>query len=97
MSALIVTAETLIGMAQQSAYLWMRSLEPVRLVVQASRSNGCSTCPGARASDSPRLNKRTYLSVVQSSQFQREVLTLKTVFGYSSIEILADKGQYIVL
>lgn len=89
MSVLVITADTLLGMAQQSAFSWMGSLEPVRLIARGAKV-GCSTCGGQTSGPSVSIDCETYRRVVTGGSFKSEVVRLKTLLGYERVEIVVD-------
>lgn len=89
MSVLVITADALLGMAQQSAFSWMGSLEAVRLIARTAKA-GCSTCGGRQSGPSVSIDPETYRRVVTSGAFKGEVVRLKTLLGYERVEIIVD-------
>lgn len=89
MATLLVTADTLQGLARNPQNIWMRSLEPVRQIIYAAGPS-CGSCPSAPASLGHQLTKKTYLAVAGSAAFRNEIKLVQQQLGYTDVQITMD-------
>lgn len=84
---MVVNAETVLSLAKQPAYNWMRSIETVRLLVRQP-GGGCSACQSKLGA--VQLNRNTYLKIAGSPGFRADLATIKAQQGLTSIQLAMD-------
>lgn len=89
----VVSAGTVLGMANNSTLNWMGSIEPVRRLIRETNS-GCASC--GNKWKQPQLTQALYLYIANSGAFKSDMLELKVRNNYDAVQVLTDTGSFTV-